>query len=277
MPNIHQVRRVLLRAPAAGNVYTDPDYLAWAAAVGSVGATQATATHALILSLKAHSLWTTQDRIWLHASENPTQALTCIKSLTVASAVNSPTFNANQGYTGDAASAYIDTNTVLSSLSNYTTDDGSISSYIRNNRTSDANEASFGSYDGINSSMMFPLGAGLFIYDVNNTPFGANNFSNSSTRGFWTSVRTATLVLATYKNSSSTAVGTSTTVSLAVPTVSAFILARNNNGGGAQYNTGDQVSITAIGSGMTNGTNVAQFQTDINTYMASLPGNPSVY
>lgn len=96
---------------AGGGSTTDSDATAWKAAVvaagGTVSDTQLGYVSTLITSLKAGSVWTPLDRLWLFASANAFQALIDIKALAAATLVNGPLFTANTGYLCNG-SAYID-------------------------------------------------------------------------------------------------------------------------------------------------------------------------
>jgi hypothetical protein len=55
----------------------------------------------LIRGLKTDGVWSSLDRLWLFAAENSTQALTDLVARSSATATNSPTFTANQGFAGN--------------------------------------------------------------------------------------------------------------------------------------------------------------------------------
>lgn len=166
-------------AHSTGGGCADADFIAWKAAVGAVGATQETATCNLIISLKAHSLWTTTDRIWLFASENTTQALTDIKSLSVATVpAGSPAHVASQGYTGNGTT-YV--NTGYTSGTNFTQNSASATAYVRNNRTSGANYVSLGNYDSPNTGnttiLLVNGNTNVTSWEVNNAAAFGNHMA----------------------------------------------------------------------------------------------------
>ena len=76
---------------------------AWVAEVvsngGTVSAGRQTIVNDLIAGLKADGIWAKLDRLWLFAAEDQPSALTDLVGLTLATAVNSPTFTADEGYT----------------------------------------------------------------------------------------------------------------------------------------------------------------------------------
>src|SRR5262245_4406995 len=86
---------------------------AWVNAVvtngGTVSAGRQTTVNTLITTLKSAGIWTKLDRLWLWAAENQPSALTDLVGLSLATAVNSPCFTADRGYTGNGSTSYIDT------------------------------------------------------------------------------------------------------------------------------------------------------------------------
>lgn len=92
----------------------DPATNAWVTAVisngGTVSVGRQTIVDTLIRGLKSDGIWSKLDRLWVLAAENTPSALTDMVVDALATAVNSPTFTTDRGYTGDGATAYIDTN-----------------------------------------------------------------------------------------------------------------------------------------------------------------------
>src|SRR3990167_3240033 len=70
------------------------------------------AVNTLIRQLKADGNWNHLDRFWIHATEYQQNARISVKipSSTAITEVNSPTWLANFGYMGDAATSYLNTN-----------------------------------------------------------------------------------------------------------------------------------------------------------------------
>jgi len=97
----------------------DPATTAWVAAVvaasGTVSAAQKTRVNTLIVSLKAASLFTVLDRLWLLASENTQQAGIDIVNLNASLTVSgAPSFTANLGYICNNILKFLDTHFVPS-------------------------------------------------------------------------------------------------------------------------------------------------------------------
>ena len=255
---------------AAFNCSGDTDYAAWATAVGSIGTTQGTATCNLITSLKAHSLWTGTDRLWLYASENATQASVDLKARATHTVVPTMTFVASQGYTGDAATGYIDTGFKTGT---YSQNSGSITAYLRNSRTVDQAWWAIGNDDASVISGLDPLQGGVFDWAVNDSSAAVNQINNTQVRGCWTATRTGSSAIALYTNSNSTPVKTDTYSSGTPPNLNFFVGALNLSGSAVAF-SGDQIAIVHIGGGLT-GANAAQLQTDLNAYMTTLGTNVS--
>ena len=274
---------LLMGAGKARSGCADANVVAWRNAViaasGTVSPAQEGYVCTLVGSLKSHSLFSVQDRIWLHASENTQQATIDLVSAAVATPVSAPTFAASQGYTFSGAN-YIDTGYApFTNGTNFLRDSSSISTYVRTSRTSTNNGTAIGMFDAGgngNQGIILPLGgSSLLSYDVNNSQFTAQvTNSPANAQGFYTATRTGASVQAVYKNSNSTALATNTTASIALPNVSPptfYIGARNQNGTANLFST-DQIAVTVLGGGLT-GANAAQLQTDINAYMTSLGTN----
>jgi hypothetical protein len=264
------------RPPAAAGC-SDANATAWAAAVvtagGTVSAPQATRVCNLIVALKAHSLWTIQDRIWLHASENTQQSLIDIVNLGAATVVGAPNFTANEGWTGTAAATdYLDSNFNGASGPNFTQNSASVTSYVRSTGTFGA--CTVGVNESGSQTGLQPASFGNITFDVNNSLFTSQSTNAGNEQGVWTSSRTGASTIAVYHNSSATPFATASTASSATSPFDFFILAVNTDNTAVSciglQNT--QISITAISAG-TSAADTAQFQTDLNSYMTALGTN----
>jgi hypothetical protein len=91
-----------------GNSY-DADFQAWADTVLLVDDAYIVPINQFYLDLKAASLYTKKDRLWLTANKDATAALTCLKSLAVMTPVNAPVFTSGRGYAGNGSSSYLNT------------------------------------------------------------------------------------------------------------------------------------------------------------------------
>ena len=104
----------------------DPDAVRWANAVRAAGSTVSAArlglVSGLIVSLKqarsgpgTDSAWTLTDDYGFPAAENTVQGLLSLKQLRLGTAVNSPTFTVDRGFTFDGATNYVDTGLIPNS------------------------------------------------------------------------------------------------------------------------------------------------------------------
>jgi hypothetical protein len=84
---------------------------------GDPDSTRKTLIDGLVTGLKSDSIWSKITALYLFAAHDSVAARVNLKTpATLASAVNSPTFTADRGYTGDAVSAYVDTNLTATTI-----------------------------------------------------------------------------------------------------------------------------------------------------------------
>ena len=111
----------------------------------------------LIRSLKAGlsitNLDDTFDAMWILAGETAESSLrNIVKNAHYATAVNSPTFTQYEGFKGNGANMYINTDFKASSNGiNFTQNNASVGVYIRNNIGEDKTD--IGSYEGVSSTI----------------------------------------------------------------------------------------------------------------------------
>jgi len=115
-----------------GGIAFDSDYQAvlnYAISLGYTlpSASQQIKQNALLVSLKAAGVWTKLDTFAMFANNGGSNfGLIDWKRLALYTAVNSPTFTTNQGFTGNGTSSYIDTNfNPATSGTNYKLNDAS--------------------------------------------------------------------------------------------------------------------------------------------------------
>jgi hypothetical protein len=259
---------------------SDSNATAWKNAVITAGGTVSSAqlgyVCTLITALKTHGSWSTLDRLWLWNGENTFQDVIDLVNLAVATPVNSPTFVAAQGVSGDGSTSYINTNWYPAIGGNWANNGAQVTTYIRTNRTSSSpTMAQFGTHDAPSTgeaTAFFAYQGGDWTYDINDA-FFANQSTNTlgQAQGLWTMVRSGSASLSLLRNSNSTPVATGTTSSAgSTSTMTAFVGAVNE--GSPVFFCTDQIAITAIGGVLTD-TQIATFQTDLNAYMTSLGTN----
>ena len=95
---------------------------------------QQTLQNTLVEDLKTAGVWSKLDAFYLFATDGDSNYATLnfvAPSSFQATKTNSPTFTANEGFTGDGVSAYLDTNLNASTdTTNYTQDDASFGGYV---------------------------------------------------------------------------------------------------------------------------------------------------
>ncbi len=209
-----------------------------------------TAVNTLVLTLKADGNWTGLDRFYILATEDGANSIYSLKnpSSTPLTVLNAPTFTSDRGWTGDGVSGYLDLNYTPSVDGvNFTQNSGMIGLYTRLVQVADTSIILGRFQAGTNSAIALNFGAfgKLFATNAN----GQDIFANTTTKGFITSVRTAS-------NNTNLCLDGSTinsvaTASTALQNGDLFALAWNNAGAAANFST-NQISIIVIGSGALN-------------------------
>jgi hypothetical protein len=257
---------------APGALGGDADVAAWLAAVASGGTpsnTQIAATTGLVIGLKQNAVWSSLDRLFPHAADNATQALTDLVVRATATAVNSPTFAAGRGFLGNGTSAYIDYAVAMSALTRYTQNASHLGCYIRDgdgttNMWVGAQDSGTGfSSDarwGSSTTMGFMLQTG-----------GANtSFSQGAQNGHHIVERTDSSNGIVCNNGTDTAsqnVGASS--SLAASNLTS--LARNTSAAYSQF-SGSRIAALHVG-GALGATKRASLSSLLNQYMTALGAN----
>lgn len=188
------------------------------------------------------------DFLALHFLDNATDALRWFNSpSTLMTAVNTPTHTADQGYTGNQSSSYINANFAPSADGvQYAQNDASIGVWVHTENTGNSNyyigacDASFSNISGVFKGVSDILSHG---------PNGGGIVSTSATgTGLWVANRTTSSAQQTYKNGSSAGTGAGT--STASTASDLFLLAFNNNGSASNYGDG-QISASFAGRALT--------------------------
>jgi hypothetical protein len=155
---------------------------------------------------------------------------------------NSPTFTALEGYTGDAASMYLDMNWIASTNGvRYTKDDCGFGVYNRYARIAAAKIA-LGAI-GTSSANRFQLYPRTTNARACINTSGVSDRAVTSSIGFTCAYRSASNAVRVYRDKTYT---DDTDASVGVPNKSSYILAYNNNGTAASY-TDDQISLAYTG------------------------------
>jgi hypothetical protein len=243
---------------------------AWIARVvaegGSVTTAEAIAVNTLTNSIPIEEF----DRLWVHGLQNQIAARTSIANAATADLitnVNSTTFTAGQGFTGNGTTMYLNTNynPAVDGVK-YTQNSASFGVYSRTNNSSLAESIGVYSLALGSISSIYPNDTGKAYCYVQNFP-ASDNIIVSDSLGLYSAVRTSALSNSLYKNG--VLAGGTTQASLGIPSFDFYICARNNNGAASGFDT-RQIAISFAGSGSIN---QATFYTAVQNLATTLGFN----
>jgi hypothetical protein len=245
----------------------DPDALAYFGTAGVDSEHYMNAIHQFVLDLKTANIWNKFDRLWLFANENVTAALTCLKSLQLATAVNGPTLTAGLGFTLNGTSQYLN--------SNFSPNDAV--QYQRNS-------AHFGCKIEISNGIAFKYAMGVFdtrvavlrffdgaAYwaDINNEDNNTLNWVGSGRTGLWMINRSSSLESQVYHNGSTAATGSWPSQNVSAVTAPWFIGARNVVGYGGDGFFDGCFSMVTMGASFS-ASEAAAWNTCVSTLEAAI-------
>lgn len=240
---------------------------AWVAAVvgdgGTVSATRQNLVDNLIVGLKADSIFSKLDRLWLFRAENTQSALRDIVAASAATPFFSPIFTVNQGYLG-VDTSYID--------SNFNPATAGSPKYIQNsahmsvwNNTNVADAAAFAIMgQGAGNNIYIKLGNDNLSYYRINDFIEEAGYAIGDPRGLLIGNRSGSNAVEAYQNG--VLLGSGVGVSKAVVNGTIGILVRYDFG-----NSPDlfhQIAAASIG-GSLDGTQAAAFSSRMSSFMAS--------
>ena len=146
-------------------------------------AAQQTLQNTLVEDLKTAGVWSKLDAFYLFATDGDSDYATLnfvAPSSFQATKTNSPTFTADEGFTGDGVSAYLDTNLNASTdTTNYTQDDASFGVYAWNNIGATGEYPM--SADGISTRLRWAQDTGANRINHSGTPSPRGIISSGST------------------------------------------------------------------------------------------------
>jgi len=221
------------------------------------------AINTLIKQLKSDGNWNKLDRLWNFATEYQQHATISIvtPTSTAITEVNSPTWVASLGYTGNGTTQYLDTGFNPSSGGMYTQNNGSIGFYSRTNSDL-ASGVDMGCSYGASTITIFARNTNTFYNRINAA--SSTGVSNADSRGFFAGSRSSSTTQLGFKNGSQVSSGSQT--SNALVNYNMYIMAYNYNGGGPANWTTRQYAMAFIGTGaIDQGTLYAAIQTFATT------------
>lgn len=211
----------------------------------------------MVSKLKGAAIWDNLDRIWIFATEDRQHAQICLKTLSTITEVASPNWTANQGYSGNGSTSYLNSNYIMSTHgANYVQNNSSFGVYSRTNIA--GAYIDIGSYDGGGARRAY------FYIRRSDVPFNNKSISALNTaidnsasaptvtdsRGLFSLARTISTAYVTYKNGIS--IGGSSLNSTTLTTNSNFILGLNTSVATLSTPSARQLSMAYFGSGNIN-------------------------
>lgn len=258
------------------NVSLDPITVAWLAQLttsfgSNPSSTFITALDTMIRGMRTDGDLLLLDRFWIFAQEVQGYARVSIVNpgSTQITEVNSPTWTANQGYTGNATTSYLNTNFNYSTHAvNATRTNISHGVYSRTN--SAVNQQDTGATVGAGTCNMAIQSKWSDNICYTATNGRTNNFSSSAVAdslGLFSGTRVNTTNHTGYHNG--VAFTAASIADLALPNLNDFVLGRNLNGA-LSLPSARQLSMRFIGAG---NINQANFYSRFQTFATSIGFN----
>lgn len=259
-----------LETPTPG---LEAETTAWVAAVvgdgGTVSDQRKTLVNALIVSLKADGIFSKLDRLWLFAAENSQSALRDIVAAAQATAVNSPTFAADEGYLAAAASTqHVDTNyNPTTDAINYSQDSAHLSAWSNDDEAGSGNSGAMIGY--ANANIYATYGGDGNVYGrINDSPDSGSQGAPATRIGLWHVNRSGASATQIYQDGALYSSPNATSGSLFDLTF--FVCAHHDSTTGNPINPSPHVISSASIGGSLNSTEAADFYTHLQTYMTAV-------
>lgn len=227
--------------------------------------------NSFVLQLKADGNWTKLDRLWLFASQAQDQAkISLVNPLsTQITEVNTPTWTADEGYTGGATNKYINLNyTPSTSAVNYAQNSATLGFYSRTNNTETVGDMGAEEAAGVHAAYAyarFTDGKSYMTLNDNGTTSSPPSVADSL--GLFSAQRTVSTTVNFYKRG--TNIGSKAEASTGLCNKS-FFLANISNNGAPFGSTSRQYAMAYTGSG---GIDIAKLYTSIQTFLTSIGAN----
>jgi hypothetical protein len=218
----------------------------------------------LINGLTSDGIFAKLDRLWIFAQPTEGEALVDLVASATATAVNSPAFAANVGFTGDNATSYVNSNFNASTAGgNYARDSATLFLWC-NTATGESNNGIAGLSTGDAFTYMDLRDGATSYFAINDSDWASFDFNASDTncQAFYSMNRNGGTSSTAYKNGSS--VQTSVNASAALPN-SNFVFCFSTFLGFSP----NQVCCAGFG-GSLNATEQANLYTRLRTYMTAV-------
>lgn len=191
------------------------------------------------------------DRLWIHGLSNNIAARTSFVNplSTIITAVNSPTFTSNLGYTSNGSTSYLDSNyNLLSSSFKFSRNDASLGVYINTATSGTRTEiGATGGGGGFTQIFGNRYGSSTEVYANDNGASVSASIVNS--KGLTVALRSSGTSQAFVKNG--TFLNTASVPSSPLSNLNLYILARNANGS-ANLHSLNTISLSFLASSAVN-------------------------
>jgi hypothetical protein len=191
---------------------------------------------------------TKYDRLWIHGLSNQIAARVSLANPSTAdllTEVNSPTWTAYLGYTGDGATEYLDYNfDLLNDGVEFTLNDASMGVYLNTNSTLEKAIMGVISLPSFERSYLYPQFSGAPLYSINSTVETLGS-APVNLKGLLMSTRLTSNSIKYFIDG--TEEFTDITASVAIPSGNVYGLCRSFLGAANDFNTAT-LSMTVIGS-----------------------------
>jgi hypothetical protein len=213
----------------------------------------------LLLDLKAGGIWSKLDTFGVFATDGDSDfALIDWKRLTDYTAINSPTFTSNQGFTGDGTSSYIKTGFVPNLAVNYTLNSASQGFWLNSGLI--GSYTNLGSREGFLNKMSYD-----FSQSININANSSANISGITNGKLYQYNRSDASNVERFINGSS--IGTDLVNSSALNAFEFYALALNNANSPLVYST-NELSMVYASSDLSS--EALDFYNAFNSYMTSI-------
>ena len=224
----------------------------------------------LFRALIAAGVLTKLDVLYLFAAADSATALTNLVQSSYGGGIHgSVTLTADQGAQSDGSTGYIDTGFIASSAGGqYALNSASAGAWsLTAGATGGVGHYTFGASDGTNLTQLnIRTNTNVISSNVNDATAGT--VANSTTDGFFTLSRTSSSGWDISRNASSLA--TITQSSVALPTVSIAVLARNISGTAAGFDN-KQLAVFFLGAGLSS-TDLTNLYNALHAYLQAVAG-----
>lgn len=208
----------------------------------------------LIRTLKSGGGWAKLDAFYVLAAANAqASGLNWIADAYNLTPVNSPTFTADRGYTGNGSSSYLNTgyNPTTAVGAKLALNSGHVAAWNLTSRSA-AGTALIGSRNTAITSWIeieprVNVSGDKFVHRVNSG--GGTTTANTSSDGYFVANRSGPSASQGFRNG--VEVGSSTTSSLLIPNATIMLLARGTEAGFADALSSDQIAAASIGASLT--------------------------